>query len=98
MSLLSSSPLLASLFVSYANQVATLESVVVTPSPESEEWKALQEFNASQLDDIKFLQAELVEAKEKYARLTVESNTEKAALQIQISDLEVCLNSCLITD
>ena len=40
MSLLSSSPLLASLFVSYANQAAVLESDI--PSTESEEWKALE--------------------------------------------------------
>ena len=40
MALLSSSPLLASLFVSYANQAATLESS--TPPAESEEWKALE--------------------------------------------------------
>ena len=41
MSLLSSSPLLASLFVSYANQAAVLGSD--TPSTESEEWKALED-------------------------------------------------------
>ena len=140
MSLLSSSPLLASLFVSYANQVATLESAAATPSPESEEWKALQdtittlqeeverlksengemtkgmqsaeasqeafhsqvlslkEVNTSQLDEIDSLRAELIEAKEKYARLTAESNTEKATLQTQVLDLEVRLDSCLIMD
>jgi len=41
--LLSSSPLLSSLFVSYANRAATLESASATPSPESEEWKALRD-------------------------------------------------------
>lgn len=40
MALLSSSPLLASLFISYANQAAALEPF--TPSTESEEWKALE--------------------------------------------------------
>jgi hypothetical protein len=40
--LLSLSPLLSSLFVSYANRTAALESASATPSPESEEWKALE--------------------------------------------------------
>ena len=131
--LLSSSPLLASLFVSYANQAAALESAFAAPSPESEEWKALQstidtlqdeikklksenlevtggleaaeasqeafrsqvsslkEVNTTQQDDIKSLRAELAEAKDKYDRLLVNSNAEKAALQLQVLDLEVCL-------
>jgi len=42
MSLLSLSPLLSSLFISYANRTAALELASPTPSPESEEWKALQ--------------------------------------------------------
>jgi len=42
MSLLSLSPLLSSLFVSYANRVVALESASATPSPESEEWKTFQ--------------------------------------------------------
>ena len=48
MSLLSLSPFLSSLFISYANRVATLDSASTSPSPspspspESEEWKALQ--------------------------------------------------------
>jgi len=42
MSLLSLSPLLSSLFISYANRVAALESASAAPSPESEEWKTLQ--------------------------------------------------------
>ncbi|KAF9645580.1 hypothetical protein BDM02DRAFT_3119982 [Thelephora ganbajun] len=41
-SLLSLSPLLSSLFVSYANRAAALESASTTPSLESEEWKVLQ--------------------------------------------------------
>lgn len=45
-SLLSLSPFLSSLFISYANRVATLDSAPTSPSPspspESEEWKALQ--------------------------------------------------------
>ena len=42
MSLLSLSPLLSSLFISYANRTAALESASATPFPESEDWKALQ--------------------------------------------------------
>ena len=140
MALLSSSPLLASLFVSYANQAAALESASATPSPESEEWKGLQntiitlqeevkklksenletveglevaeasqeafrsqvlslkEANTSQEDDIRSLRAELVEVKENYDRLMVDSNAEKSALRTRVLDLEVCLDSCLITD
>ena len=43
MALLSLSPLLSSLFVSYANRAAALESASATPSLDSEERKALQE-------------------------------------------------------
>jgi len=128
MALLSSSPLLASLFVSYANQAAALDSD--TPSTESEEWKALEntisrlqeevdklkpenlemsekleaaaasqeafrsqvsalkDVNATQQDDIKSLREELLEAKSKHDRLLVDSNAEKAELQIRLLDLE----------
>jgi len=134
--LLSSSPLLTSLFVSYANQAAAFESASATPPPEREEWKTLQntivtlrekieklesenievtegleateasreafrsqvsslkEVNATQENDIKSLRAELTEAKEKYDRLMVDSNAEKAALHIRVLDLEVCFGSC----
>ena len=131
MALLSSSPLLSSLFVSYANRAAALESASSTPSPESEEWKTLQttiaelreengelksenfgvtgkleaavasqeafrsqvlslkEINTTQQDDTKYLRAELAEAEDNYDRFMVDSNTEKASLQVQVSDLEV---------
>ena len=140
MSLLSLSPLLSSLFVSYANRVAALESASATPSPESEEWKALQttvtalreeneklrleareiaeklevagasqeafrsqiaslkEVNTTQQDDIKFVRAELSEAKDKYGRLKVDSDAEKAALEAQVLDLEVRLESSPIVN
>jgi len=135
--LLSSSPLLSSLFVSYANQAAAFEAASATPSAESEEWKALQnaivtlregieklesenvkvtegleaaeasreafrsqvsslkEVNTTQENEIKSLRAELAEAKEKYDRLMVDSNAEKAALQIRVLDLEVRSGSYL---
>ena len=140
MSLLSLSPLLSSLFVSYANRVAALESASATPSPESEEWKALQttvtalreeneklrleareiaeklevagasqeafrsqiaslkEVNTTQQDDIKSVRAELSEAKDKYNRLKVDSDAEKAALEAQVLDLEVRLESSPIVN
>lgn len=59
---------------------------------------SLKEVNTSQQDDIKSLRDELAEAKEKYDRLVVDSNTEKAILQEQVTALEVCLDSHLITD
>ena len=123
--------MLSSLFVSYANRAAALESASSTPSPESEEWKTLQtiiaelreengelksenfgvtgkleaavasqeafrsqvlslkEINTTQQDDIKSLRAELTEAEDNYDRFMVDSNMEKASLQVQVSDLEV---------
>ena len=135
--LLSSSPLLTSLFVSYANQAAAFESASATPPPESEEWKTLQntivtlqkefeklvsmnlevtegleaaeasheafrsqvlslkEVITTRENEIKSLQAELAEAKEKYDRLMVDSNAEKATLQIRVLDLEVRSGSYL---
>jgi len=130
MSLLSLSPLLSSLFISYANRVAALESASGAPSPEGEEWKTLQttiailrkenerlesethemagnldvaeasreafrsqalslkEINATQQDDVNSLRAELSEVKDKYDRLAEDSITERAALQVQVLDLE----------
>ena len=138
--LLSSSPLLASLFVSYANQAAALESTSATPPPESEEWKALlntiatlreeirklesknlemakglemaeasqeafrshvtflKEVHMNQENDIKSLQVELIETREKYDRLAVDSDAEMTALRNLVLDLEVLLGSCLIMD
>ena len=129
--LLSLSPLLSSLFVSYANRVIALDSSPSVPSPESEEGKALQstaatlreenkklkseildvtrklevavasqetfrsqvsslkEVNTTQHNDNKTLRRELGEAREKYDRLVVDSNAEKAALQILVLNLEV---------
>jgi len=129
--LLSSSPLLSSLFISYANRAAALESASATPSPGSKGWKALQgavaalqeenenlksnnvevkgkleeatasqeafrsqvaalkESNITQQEEIKLLREGLVVAEGKYGRLIADSNTERAALQIQVSDLKV---------
>ena len=123
--LLSLSPLLSSLFVSYAHRAAALESTSSTHSTESEQKahqtavaafreenerlklenldvarrseavaasqetfrahiSSLKEVIATQQNDIKSLRAELVEGREKHDRLVV----ERAALQIQVIDLE----------
>jgi len=58
MSLLSLSPLLSSLFISYANRTAALESASATPSPESEDWKALQATVAALREKIDELESE----------------------------------------
>lgn len=136
MSLLSMSPLLSSLFISYATRAAVIGSCNISPPPESGEWKSLQdtiaalqeeneklkseihhmagkletaetprevfhslkEVNATQEEDIRSLRAQVFEAKHSYDRLVEDSNAEKAALKVQISDLEVGLQSCLIAD
>ena len=64
MALLSSSPLLASLFISYANQAAALESLSATPSFESEERKALQNTIATLQEEIEKLKSENIETVE----------------------------------
>jgi FtsZ-binding cell division protein ZapB len=65
MELLSSSPLLASLFVSYANQAAAFESS--TPPTESEEWKALENTVSRLQEEVDELKPENVEMTERLA-------------------------------
>ena len=133
MSLLSLSPLLSSLFISYATRASAVRSTSSTPPSESDEWKSLQdtittlqeeneklksetremaarleaaeisqeesrsqvsslkEVNTTQDEDIKSLRAQASEAQHKYDRLVEDSNAEKAALKVQISDLQVSL-------
>lgn len=131
MALLSLSPLLAGLFVSYANRAAAFGTTPATPSPEQNglqdtitmlqgEIKKLQsdihkvaealgraegpqilplrQVNTIQEDSINSLRAELIETKNKYDRLMVDSNAEETALRYQILDLEVSLDRCLIED
>ena len=43
MPLLSLSPLLAGLFISYTNRATTLKPAVATPSLDSEEWETLRD-------------------------------------------------------
>lgn len=63
MTLLSSSPLLASLFVSYADKAAAFESA--TPSTESEEWKALEDTISKLQEEINQLKPENLEMAER---------------------------------
>ena len=59
--LLSLSPLLSSLFISYANRAAALETTSATPSPESEEWKSLQDTVAGLQEENEKLKLENLE-------------------------------------
>ena len=59
--LLSSSPLLASLFVSYANQAAALDSATATPTSQSDEWKALENTIVTLQEEVDRLKPEHVE-------------------------------------
>jgi predicted RNase H-like nuclease (RuvC/YqgF family) len=142
LSLLSLSPLLSSLFVSYAGRAASAGSTPTTssPSPESDEWRSLRDtvavlreeneklkseireiagklevaeafqeilrsqvlslkdLNTNREEEVKSLQEQVSEAQQKYDRLAEDSNAEKAALKVQVSDLEVGLESCLVVD
>ena len=63
--LLSSSPLLSSLFVSYASRAAALESASSSPSRESEEWKSLQSAVAVLREENERLKSDNLEMTEK---------------------------------
>ena len=74
MTLLSLSPLLSTLFLSYANRAAALESASATPSPESEEWKELQATVSQQQKQIDALTAGL-------QKVSAQFGTSKPAMQ-----------------
>lgn len=82
MGLLSSSPLLASLFVSYANQAAALDPDV--PSTESEEWKALENTIARLQEEVDRLKPENLEMAEKLGAAAA----SQEAFRSQISALK----------
>ena len=82
MALLSSSPLLASLFVSYANQAEALESF--TPSTESEEWKALENTITGLEEVVDKLRPENLEMAEKLEA----ASASQEAFRSQISALK----------
>jgi hypothetical protein len=68
MALLTSSPLLSSLFVSYANQAAALETS--TPSAESGEWEALEDTVFKLQEEVYELKSENLEMIESLAAAT----------------------------
>ncbi|KAF9642245.1 hypothetical protein BDM02DRAFT_3273540, partial [Thelephora ganbajun] len=82
--LLSLSPLLSSLFISYADRAVTLQSASVTPSPESMEWKALQSNIAALREENEKLKSENRELAVKLA--TAEASQE--AFRSQVSSLK----------
>lgn len=84
MALLSSSPLLSSLFTSYANRAAAHESASRTPSPESEEWKSL-------LSCVTVLQEENVKLKSENREMFLKleaTGASQEAFRSQISSLK----------
>ena len=76
--------MLSSLFISYANRAAALESVSTTPSPESEEWKTLQSTITTLREENDKLKSENCEMGEKLK--AVEASQE--AFRSQISSLK----------
>jgi chromosome segregation ATPase len=58
MSLLAASPLLSSLFLTYANRAATLDGSP-TPSPIDKEWAEMKASNKSLQDEVESLRAQL---------------------------------------
>lgn len=84
MALLSLSPLLSSLFVSYASRAAALESTSSTPSPESEEWKSLQATIAASLEENERHKSENLEV----ARKLEAAVASHEAFRSQVSSLK----------
>jgi len=84
LSLLSLSPLLSSLFISYANQAAALALSPVTPSPESEEWKTLQTTIATLREENEKLKSENREMAEKLGA----TEASQEAFRSQVSSLK----------
>lgn len=64
-SVLSSSPLLSGLFISYVNRAVALESTSATSSPKSEEWGTLRATITSSRDENEKLRSEAREVAEK---------------------------------
>ena len=84
MALLSSSPLLASLFVSYANRAAAFESASAIPSLEREEWMALQNTITTLQEEIKDLTSENCEMAERLES----AEASREAFRSQVSSLK----------
>jgi len=84
MTLLSLSPLLSSLFLSYANRAAALELASITPSPESEEWNVLQTAVATLREENEKLKSETHEMAEKLGV----AEASQDAFRSQVSSLK----------
>jgi len=84
MALLSLSPLLSSLFLSYANRAAALESAPVIPSPENEEWNVLQTAVATLREENEKLKSETREMAEKLEA----AEASQDAFRSQVSSLK----------
>lgn len=127
-SLLSLSPSLATLLLSYSNRAETqdrrtfretivklleenqglksevLEMVQRLKAAEASQKtvrsqvSSLREAGATLQDTVDSLREELVEVEDKYDRFIADSNVEKAALYVQVLDLEVHYLPCLILD
>lgn len=59
MSLLSLSPLLSSLFITYATRASSTRSASTSPSPESDEWKSLQDTIATLREENEKLRSDI---------------------------------------
>lgn len=68
---------------------ARLEAAEASQEVLRSQISSLEEVNTSQREDVNSLRAQVSEAQLKYDRLVEDSNAEKAALKVQISDLEV---------
>jgi len=84
LSLLSLSPLLSSLFISYANRAAALELASAVPSPESEEWKTLQTTVNTLREENEKLKLETRETAEKLEA----AEASQEAFRSQVSSLK----------
>jgi len=82
--LLSLSPLLSSLFVSYANRAAALESTSATPSPDCDEWKSLQFAVAALQEENERLKSESLKMAGKLEAATA----SQEAFRSQVSSLK----------
>lgn len=66
-----------------------LEAAAASQEAFRSQVSSLKEINMTQQVDIKALQTELIGSKDERDRLVLDSNAEKAAFQVQLSNLEV---------
>jgi chromosome segregation ATPase len=70
--------------------VLKMETAEATREALRHQVSSLKEANATQQGEIESLRAELIETKDTYGQLVVDTNVEEAIRQTQVSDLEVC--------